>query len=190
MAERERISSDYLEYIIRDWAENLWTLNNPNAPKEGGLQEAIQLRHEFSKKFYGDDPRGERGLSRLQRTSEQSFVLACYGLAYAGALSEKFSEAVSNSRPFDAWRSSVARNSFQQRYNVFESILKETLDKFGPEAAIKQFPDHSPSADSIIATLMHLSYKPQHLDQNTVLDLIRRVAPKGPDAPKAEPASP
>jgi len=169
----DKISHESLEEILRDWAENLSKINGDS--------------DDFVKKWY---PNNDRGLTKSQSLSEKSFILFAHGITYAvGAVSNKAAQKISETKLVNAWRKSVWRNSFQQRYNTFEVILKETLSKSGAESAIAAYPKVAVTPEVVIAAIKFYGYKPKSLDFNVVSDLILRTKGTKPRTP-GSPTSP
>jgi hypothetical protein len=175
------INNEYLESLITKWAENLWLLNNQSRISDEKSKEVVS--REFHQRFY---PNNNRGLTPSQGRSERNFTRLIYGLVHLESVAPKFSEAVSRGSLVDAWRRRVWKNHFQQRYDFFESCLKETIDKSGVDAAIAQYPKGPHSGVDVVGTLEYMNYTSKLLDQKIVRDLVqqaetRNTPPKGPD---------
>jgi len=182
---RSTIGSEYLESILRDWTQNLYMLNNQSRVTDAASKRVIEA--ELLAKMF---PNNDRGLTPKQRFSEQSFTRLCFGLAYLDAVSKKASEAISTSRLVDSWRKTVLRDSFQQKYNLFDATLKTTLDTAGPDAAVAQFPRTGASAAQVIDALQTMGYKTTSVDADAVAALVRKALPAAPAAPAAKPNTP
>lgn len=175
-------SIEYLQDIIfRKWVENLWLLNNK--AQEGVLQHRdplLDLHVKMKSAVLDSEPKGAKAVS------EQSFTLFCVGLSYGAAVAPKAVDKVSESKLVDAWRMSVLRNRAQDRYNVFEDVLKETVDRFGVQAAIAQYPADLHVAPADVAdALDRLGCVSRHFAKGDVANMIRQAgnAPAAP-APK------
>lgn len=168
------IGHEFLESILRDWTKNLWMENNKDRITDEASKREVEK--ELHREMF---PNNNRGLTRAQSFSEQSFVLFAYGLTYSvGLVSDKAAEKISNTKLVDAWRKAVHRNSFQQKYNLFEKTLKETLDTRGEQAALAAYPDYTVSAQEVVSTLEEMGYKPKVMATQKVSDLIRKTTPK------------
>jgi len=183
------VSTEYLDTILRDWAENLWTANN--AARLTDPAEQARVAREFQQKFY---PPGYRGLGMGARMSERGFVGFCYGLAYMGSVAPKTADRLSNSPLVDAWRKSVWKNSFRQRFDAFAEILNETLEAGNGNTALDAYPAYAPAGEDAAAALDAAGYASSRIDNTAIKMLMEKVAdrraqgagpPKGPAAPKS-----
>lgn len=166
-ASKPRIGHEQTEYILQEWAAN--------------LARAVGEHNHFGEKWYPDN---NRGLTAKQSLSEKAFVLFAYGLTYTvGVVSDKAADKIAETKLVDAWRKNVWRNSFQQRYNVFEDLLKETLSTLGAKVAIAAYPKTTTDPEAVIEAIKFYGYQPKSLDLDIVSDLIRRTNAK-PQAPK------
>jgi len=158
------------------WAEN----------KKGQYADDNEVRQAFLDKWYPDN---NRGLSKGQSLSEQSFVLYLYGAVHTvGRVSEKAVDALADNKLVNAWRKSVQKNSFQQRYNFLEEILSETVKARGTAAAVADFPRLNVSSpDEIAASVEYMNFNSKHYPVSTVAGLIRASAPAaGPGHPRQD----
>lgn len=180
------VSVEYLQQcIIRDWAENLWLLNNaernPNASRYDRLKD---LHAQISNSIVNNEPQGTKLLS------ERSFTLACWGMVGVGTVAPKAADKMSGSKLVDAWRNSVFRNRFQPRYDIFDNLLKEAIDRFGVDAAIAQYPANSRVSPNDVADVFaRVNYKSINFNAGEVADLIRKAGnpPAAPAASKNGP---
>lgn len=181
---RDTIGSEYLESILRDWTRNLWMANNQARMTDDASKRAVE--NELQQKMF---PNNDRGLTKTQRFSEQSFTYLAFGLAYMDSVSRKAADAISGSRLVDAWRKTVLRDSFQQKYDLFDATLKTTLDTAGADAAAAQYPKTLASADQVIEALQTMGYKTRAVNAETVAGLIRK-ATAAPPATAPKPKTP
>ncbi|MBI1216134.1 MAG: hypothetical protein GC185_09990 [Alphaproteobacteria bacterium] len=172
MGKQGQIGTEYLDSILRDWAENLWM--EKNADRVTGPDSKAAVFTEFARKFY---PGGaDRGLSRKEARSERNFTRFCIGLAYVDRVSSKAAEAVSHSKLVDAWRKSVWKNNFRQRYDVFAGLLKEVMEEKGGDAALKAYPKNFPAGDEVVKALEASGYVSPALDNTAIKMLVNKVA--------------
>lgn len=180
------ISVEYLqEFILRDWAENLWLLNNasvnPNAPRYDRLKD---LHEQFYESVRNNAPQGAKALSA------RGFTLLCWGMVGVGTVAPKTADRMSSNKLVDAWRNSVLRNHFQSRYDVFDTLLKETVDRFGTAAAIAQYPANANASPNDVADVFaRVNYASRNFAAGEVASMIRKAGnpPAAPAATKGGP---
>lgn len=179
------VSIEYLQdRIIRDWAENLWLLNNgdrnPNASRYDRLKD---LHAQISDTLRDNEPHGARALS------ERSFTALCWGMVGVGSVAPKAADKLSGSKLVDAWRTSVFRNRFQPRYDIFDKLLKDAVDRFGIDAAIAQYPADSRVAPAAVAEVFErMNYASANFAKGEVAAMIRKAgAPPASAAAKPAP---
>lgn len=182
------LGNDYAEYILMNWAQNMWMQNNKALITDEASRRLVD--DEFHNKFFGNLTQSNDGLTFGQSLSEKGFITYAYGLTYTvGLVSNDAADAFARTTPVDNWRRDVWRNRFQSRYDVFDGILKETLDKAGPAGAIAAFPKNAGNVNSVAETVSDMGYRTKSVDAATVNSLIRQAgacpasaAPKGPKA--------
>lgn len=175
------VSIEYLQdRILRQWAENLWLLNNPNRNPNAAHYDRLEaLNVKISASLSDNEPRGMKALS------ERSFTALCWGMAGVSTVSPKATDALSKSKLVDAWRTSVFRNRFQPRYDIFDGLLKQTADRFGVDAAIAQYPADSRVAPAAVADVFErMNYTSANFAKGEVAAMIRKAG-----APPATPAT-
>jgi len=177
------IGYDVLKYCINDWMKDLWLENNKERINDDQTKE--QVESELRQKL-GDIFNNNRGLTQTQSFSEQSFMLFAYGTSLAvGSISEETADAIFDTWPVEAWRKNVARNTMQANYSLFETILKETLEKRGEEVAIAILSKQSfPEAEKVANTLEYYDLQ-STLGLKTVTDLIRKIQQARPEVDRA-----
>ena len=169
MAQHE-VGNEFLEYTLEKWAKNLYLLNNQTRITDDASRAEVEA--ELHKKWY---PQNERGLTQAQRFTEESFCLAMHGLGETlGRVSTKAADAVASTPLVNAWRTAVWRNHFQQRYSLFEDILKETLRTSDEAAALAQFPKSNGdvSGAAVAKALGIYAYATSFADKDFVKNLI------------------
>ncbi len=173
-----KFSSEYLTYVIREWAENLNIANH--AAKEGDVTSKDKLRDEVTQKMFGTEK-----LTKSQSFNEQSFTMYAYGLAF---MPRVVANPLADNKLVNAWRKTVQRNRFQPKFDVLESLLKETLNGPGAPAAIAAFPKlKDATAADVIDSLRAIGAAPKLLDQYVVNDLIKQALPAAAPAPQQQP---
>ena len=173
-----KFSAEYLTYVIREWAENLNIANH--AAKEGDVTSKDKLREEVTRAMFGTEK-----LTKSQQFNEQSFTLYAYGLAF---MPRMVAEPLADNKLVNAWRNTVHRNRFQPKFDVLESLLKDTLAGPGAAAAVAAFPKlKNATATDIIDSLRAIGVTPKQLDQYVVNDLIKQALPAATPAPQQQP---
>lgn len=173
-----KFSSEYLTYVIREWAENLNIANH--AAKEGDITSKDKLREEVTQALFGTEK-----LTKTQAFNEQSFTMYAHGLAF---MPRAAGNALADNKLVNAWRKTVERNRFQPKFDVLEGLLKETLAGPGADAAIAAFPKlKEATAAEVIDSFRALGVKPKLLDQYVVNDLIAKALPQASGPAPAQP---
>lgn len=187
MSKNEQHNIEFMEHILREWAENMWKNNNKDkiTDKFGGSEQ-------FSKKWYSGY---KHTLTAGQRASEIGFVAYIRTAVYTvGFVSEKAVDALADNTLVNAWRKSVQKNNFQQRYNILEEILKETIDKHGKGGAAALFPEFGASGlrpENIAQALEYMNFTPKVMPLSDVAALIRvNNAPPAAAKPAASAPNP
>ena len=178
------VSIEYLQdRILRQWAENLWLLNNPNRNPNAAHYDRLEaLNVKISASLSDNEPKGMKALS------ERSFTALCWGMAGVSTVSPKATDALSKSKLVDAWRTSVFRNRFQPRYDIFDGLLKQTADRFGVDAAIAQYPADSRVAPAAVADVFErMNYTSANFAKGEVAAMIRKAGTT-PATPATKPA--
>ena len=97
-------------------------------------------------------------------------------------------EPLADNKLVNAWRNTVHRNRFQPKFDVLESLLKDTLAGPGAAAAVAAFPKlKNATATDIIDSLRAIGVTPKQLDQYVVNDLIKQALPAATPAPQQQP---
>ena len=177
------IGYDVLKYCINDWMKDLWLENNKERIKDDQTKE--QVESELRQKL-GDIFNNNRGLTQAQSFSDLSFRLFTYGTTLTvGSISEGAADAILDTRPVAAWRKNVSRNTTQAAYSLFETILKETLEKRGEEVAIAILSRQSFSEATKVANTLEYYDLQSTLGLKTVTDLIRKIQQARPEVDRA-----
>lgn len=164
------VNAEYFEHVLTDWAENLWLLNHQDRCVDKESKE--EVIKEFHRNFYP----ATRGLSKAQNLSERNFMRFCWGLTYLEAVVPvPVIEKISQTKLVDHWRRSVFRNSFQQRYTAFEKILKETVDRFGVQAAVAQCPVNLARGFDLVEAFQGMNYQSTFLPPKAVENVMQQV---------------
>jgi hypothetical protein len=164
------VNTELFEYVITDWARNIWAVNNPNPTGT------------FEDVFYSKD--GSRGLSKAQEISERAFIGTCIAMSKI----EGKKTFLSDNALTNAWRKNVLRNSFQQRFTIFEDMLVDTLKAGGIEGAVKAYPVNALSVvPQMLECMNAMKYKTEILEHGMFTNLLEQVAKQKPPAAPQNP---
>ena len=186
--QKTAVGHEFVEYILRDWAEKLWKLNNKDRMTDETASREVEK--EFTRKLI---PANNLGLTKGEAASSTGFHALITGLVYTvGFVSHRAVDALTDNSLVAAWRKSVHRNNFRHSYQAIEEVIVDSIAKNGANATLAAFPKlNTYSHEEVAAELDYMNYQSKNLPAGAVANLVRSAGNAQKPQPKtAAPATP